>query len=59
MEVYTVTLQFRIKVEGKRHAERMATLCESDFAIWDLKGVQEIVFNNVRHYETIPDEEGE
>ena len=57
MEVYTVTLQFKVKVESKGHAMRMAELCEFDYPIRDLSGFQEVVFNNVRRYETIPDEE--
>ena len=59
MEVYTVTVQFRMKAEDKDHAERKATLCESDFSLWERQDVLEIFPTRIHHYETIPDEEGE
>jgi hypothetical protein len=56
MEVYTITLQFRVKADDTYTALRMSKLVEYDLPVRELDGLVEVLETKTHHYETVPDE---
>jgi hypothetical protein len=58
MEVYTITLQFRVKVDDRAEAERLAGICEICLAPaidTPRSGVTDIRPPEIHYYETVPE----
>ena len=55
MEVYTITLQFRVKADDTYTALRMSKLVEYDLPVRELDGLVEVLETKTHHYETLPE----